>query len=67
MRGERKGKTREVAQQLRAIVDFPKDLGSSPTTCMASHNYLQLQFRRPNALFWSLQGTKHTGGTHTNM
>lgn len=34
----------EMAQQFKAWVFLPEDLGSVPSTCMVANNHLQLQF-----------------------
>lgn len=36
---------REMAQQLRALGPLPQDPGLSPSTHMAAHNQLELQFQ----------------------
>ena len=36
----------EMAQQLRALTALPEDPGSIPSTHMAAHNCLKMQFHK---------------------
>jgi hypothetical protein len=42
-------RVRELAQQLRALTVLPKDRGSIPSTHVAAHSCLQLQFQDPTS------------------
>jgi hypothetical protein len=40
-----------MAQKSRTLAAFPEDPGLIPSTNMAAHNHLELEFQ-DNALFW---------------
>ena len=54
----------EMAQQLRALAAFPKDLGSIPSTNMAVCNFNSIGF---NTLLSASLGTRYIHGTLTCM
>ncbi|EGW04989.1 hypothetical protein I79_003494 [Cricetulus griseus] len=56
-----------MAQQLRALVALPEDLGSSPSTHMAAYSHLQLQSQGIQHPLPVSMGTRHGCGAQPDM